>query len=112
MSKDSPITFAHRVFWGEHKLIHFEVDGGQDQILAWNLQWTLWADADKESAALITKSTGDGVTVVDSALGMCQVLLTADDWDEVSPGNSYYYELWRVDVNFEQNLASGEFYVR
>jgi len=112
MSENSPVTFAHKMFWGEHKLLQFPVAGGQNQINAWALQWQLWRSEDKEPPPLITKTSSAGITVIDTPSGICQVTLTADDWDEVDPEVAYYYELWRTDAGAEQCLAFGEFFVR
>lgn len=111
MSDNSPVTFDKKMFWGEHKFLQYEIENGQGVLNAWLLEWTLWESREKVTQ-LITKGTGSGVSVLDNNLGLAQVTLNADDWDDIEPNTSYYYELWRVDTGAEQVLAFGEFYVR
>jgi hypothetical protein len=111
MSENSPVTFAHKVFWGEKKLLQYPITGGGGQSSTWALEWDLWVDSEKE-LGLIHKTSAGGIAVIDAANDLAQVALNADDWDEVIPGNAYYFELWRVDAGNEQVLSFGEFYVR
>jgi hypothetical protein len=58
-------------------------------------------------AALVTKTSGTGIAVVDATAGVFTITLAAADTDQ-TPGN-YVYDIWRTDAGQETALVHGRF---
>jgi hypothetical protein len=77
------------------------------------LSWTVREDASEEAAALITKTTGAGVTTVDAANGIADVALVDDDTVNATSGalivqpGAYQHALKRTNAGAELVLAYG-----
>jgi hypothetical protein len=74
-------------------------------ITGWTLRFSLkkqYADA----AALITKSSGAGLTITDAANGVFKVTLTSADSAALDLGN-YVYDIQRIDSSSRTVLTIG-----
>jgi hypothetical protein len=58
-------------------------------------------------AALVTRTSGAGIAVVDATAGVFTITLATADTDQ-TPGN-YVYDVWRTDAGQETALAHGRF---
>lgn len=110
MSRLSPITAAHEFFQGRTKRFVFTVydrNGQPVNINGANLRWTMHpVGAQHGAPALIAKTTGAGITILDGPSG--QALLEVDEADTLSTGitpKDFYH--WFDDVDTGENLAYG-----
>jgi hypothetical protein len=75
-------------------------------ISGWTLAFYL-KKAYADLAALVTKTSGTGIAVVDATAGVFTVTLATADTDQ-APGN-YVYDVWRTDSGQETALVHGRF---
>jgi hypothetical protein len=75
-------------------------------ISGWALAFYL-KKAYTDAVALVTKTSGSGITVTDAVNGVFTVTLATADTDQ-TPGN-YVYDVWRTDSGQETALAHGRF---
>lgn len=65
---------------------------------------------DADADAVITKTTGDGITVTDASLGLATIALAAADTDDLDTRPFYRWELQAVDATgATHTLATGRF---
>lgn len=83
-----------------------------ENVTGWSLSWMLKKRSrDADAAALITKNTVSGITIVDGAAGHVRVTIHAADTASPFVGGQYRHELKRTDVGFKNILIEGEFYI-
>jgi hypothetical protein len=75
-------------------------------ISGWALAFYL-KKAYADLAALVTRTSGAGIAVVDATAGVFTITLATADTDQ-TPGN-YVYDVWRTDSGQETALAHGRF---
>jgi hypothetical protein len=75
-------------------------------ISGWALAFYL-KKAYTDLAALVTKTTGSGITITDATAGVFTITLATADTDQTS-GN-YVYDVWRTDAGQETALVHGRF---
>jgi hypothetical protein len=109
MSKDSPITQSDHWFTGEDRTLRFSVvdaDGLAQNISGWTLEWVL-RERPWGTEALISKTTGAGITITNAAGGVCEVAIADDDTINLAPG-AYVHTLRRSNAGAETVLAFGD----
>jgi hypothetical protein len=109
MSKNSPITAADHWFIGEDRTFRFTVfdeTGAVQNISGWTLEWVL-RERPWGAQALITKTTGAGITITNAAGGVCEMTLADDDTINLPPG-TYFYTFRRTNAGSETVLAFGD----
>lgn len=74
----------------------------------WALSWVLKKRAsDSDENAIVTKTSGDGISVTDGANGVCLVLVSAADTDDTVKSGTYVHELKRTDTGSERVILNG-----
>ncbi len=109
MSKTAPITVDDHWFIGEDRTLRFSVTdavGLPLSISGWTLEWVL-RERPWGAQALVTKTTGAGITITDAPNGVCEVALADDDTIALAPG-AYFHTLRRTNAGFETVLAFGD----
>jgi hypothetical protein len=110
MAKYDPITEADGWFTGEDKALQFTVyeeDGVTPQdITGYSLVWQLRVARDSP-AAVLSKTDGSGIAIVNGPAGRCDVDVDRTDTDDLEPG-SYYHQLARDDTGAHTVLTYGE----
>ncbi len=109
MSKDSPITKTDNWFLGEDRKLRFTVEdasGLAQDISGWTLEWVL-RERPWGTQALITKTTGAGITITNASGGVCEVAIADDDTLSLPPGG-YFHTLRRTNAGAETVLAFGD----
>jgi hypothetical protein len=99
MSTDSPIKQGDHWFIGEDRTLRFSVideDGLAQNISGWSLEWLL-RERPWGAQALITKSTGAGITITSPTTGVCEVAIADDDTIALAPG-VYFHTLRRTNA--------------
>ena len=100
MATEQTIT----VYQGEQALLNFTMAPVVD-ISAWTLMFTV-----ATKAGSVTKKIGPlAMTILSGPSGTFKISLTAAQLG--LPLGTYYYDVWRTDVGFEQVLALGAFTV-
>lgn len=74
-------------------------------ISGWTITFTLSADTDDATAALVTKTIGSGITIVSASAGTFTIALTSADTNQ-TPGK-YVYDVRRTNAGFETVLTKG-----
>lgn len=107
MGVESPIRETDNWFIGEDKVFEYPVAdaaGVAVPITGWALEWALrYRPGD---GAILTKTTGSGITITDGVGGVCQVAVADTDTDGLQAGR-YWYALSRTDAGNEAVLAFG-----
>lgn len=80
------------------------VTGTAVPITGWALEWVMRYRPGE--AALLTKTTGAGITITDGAAGICQVVVSDTDTDNM-PSGKYWIALRRTDAGNERTISSG-----
>jgi hypothetical protein len=105
----APILEEHNWFIGETKTFEFTIrdeDKNLANIAGWTLLWALRVDEGEETP-LISKTTGDGITITDGPNGICQVKVDATDTVALGEGD-FAHALMRTDTDAETILSFGE----
>jgi hypothetical protein len=85
-----------------------KVDGTVQPITNWALSWLMKVRTkDTDVSAVITKTTGTGITITDGPNGLCQVAIADSDTLSLREG-VYVHELKRTDEGFETPLCAGK----
>ena len=79
-------------------------------ITGWNLRFTVQLKSNPANA-LLTKTSGSGITVNDAANGLFTVNVSATDTGTTLEARQYEYTVTRTDAGFEDLLAYGLFTV-
>ena len=74
-------------------------------ISGWNFAFTIRAAVGGQILAQVT--SGNGITITDAVNGILSISLTAAQ--TMWPPYLYYWDLWRTDAGFEDQLGSGQF---
>lgn len=111
MAIEANIGHDDEFFLGEDKSLVFTIyqsDGTTVQdITGWSLSWMLKKRiADLDAAALITKTTLNGIVLTSAALGICTVTVNDTDTDTLED-DLYAHELKRTDDGSETVLSFG-----
>lgn len=97
MSVLSPIREGV-LFVGEDKVLTFTAvndAGAPVDITGWSLAWALRRDPGESGAALVSKTTGAGITITNPTAGVCTVTIAASDTLALLPG-VYWHALART----------------
>ncbi len=95
---------SNALFVGTAPLLAFAAET-VTAINGWHLQFILRRRPGQP--ALITKTTGSGITITDAVNGVFAVQLSKADLAALAPGK-YWYSALRTDSGFEDVLAYGE----
>ena len=97
-------------FVGEDKTLRFTVyqaDGETVQnITGWTLEWAVRRFLGSTDA-LLTKTTGSGISITDGPNGICEVSLARTDTDTLGRGG-FYHALRRTNSGASTVLTFGE----
>lgn len=107
MATQTDIAASEHWFLGEDKTLQFTVVdsvGAAQNITGWALEWVLRRG--EGLTALLTKTTGAGITLTTPASGICTVTIADTDTDDFEPGG-YWHTLRRTDAGTETVLAFG-----
>jgi hypothetical protein len=105
------ITADDDLYTGEDKSLVFTLyqsDGTTPQnITGWALAYA-WKKAlsDPDSAAVLTKTTGSGITLTTPVAGICTITIADTDTDALA-ARTYVHELKRTDAGSETVLTTG-----
>lgn len=115
MAIEDNIEKSDHWFLGEDKTLSFTIyqsDGSTAQnITGWSLIFVLRRLPASADPALISKTTGSGITLTTPASGLCEVEITDTDTEGLNEGK-YYYSLKRTDAGQETILTYGYTYLR
>lgn len=117
MAIEANINADSDYFTGEDKSLQFTIyqsDGSTAQdITGWSLSWMVKKrKTDADNAALVTKTTADGIALTTPASGICTVTVEDTDITALVGGTLYYHELKRTDAGYETVLSYGTFTLR
>lgn len=77
-------------------------------VSSWAFSWLLKRNAsDADANAILTKTSGAGITIVDGPAGHVQILIGAGDTDGTVKDRMYVHELKRTDSGFEVPVITG-----
>jgi hypothetical protein len=113
MSRKHNITGAtdrDKFFRGEDKVLTITIDDGATppvalNITGWTLAFTLRLTPESLTA-LLTKTTGAGISLTDPLIGVLQVSIADTDTINLTPGK-YAYDVKRMDAGAEAVLVYG-----
>ena len=115
MAIEENIEKSDHWFLGEDKTLAFTIyqaDGSTPQnITGWALIFVLRRQPATADPALISKTTGSGITLTTPASGLCEVSIEDTDTEGLSEGK-YFYSLKRTDAGEETILTYGYAYLR
>ena len=86
-----------------------QIDAGtalKQDITGWTLEWALKGE-DRDTAALLTKTTTTGIALTTPSQGVATVSIADTDTTSLNPGR-YRYALKRTNDGLEAVLAEGE----
>jgi hypothetical protein len=119
VSYDAPITVDDGFFAGEDKTIRIVVyvdghgpndpDPQVENISGWSLTWILKSRIG--GAALITKTTVQGITITSGPNGLSEIDIDRADTQDLAAGN-YVHALARTDPGLYVVLADGDVVLR
>lgn len=98
-------------YTGEDKTITvtiYQSDGATPQnITGWSLSY-VWkrAKTDADSAAVLTKTTANGIALTTPVDGVCTVTISDTDTDSLT-ARTYWHELKRTDAGSETVITTG-----
>jgi hypothetical protein len=109
------VDITEQYFTGEDKTLRFTIytdadHSATEDITGWALSWLVkrrkrQTDAD----AVITKTTGSGITITSAAAGVLDVALSDTDIANIAGDALYWHELKRTDAGSETVLSQGLF---
>jgi hypothetical protein len=111
MAEYAPITKEANWFIGEKKTFQYTIrnaDGSAANIAAWDLEWTLRPAAESPTVFIRKTSVSGGINKSDPANGVCLVVVSSTDYDEVTGAGVFDKALKRTDGDNDQTLAFGE----
>lgn len=82
-----------------------DVNGDPQDISGWAMEYTLRKRV-KDTTALITKTVGNGITIVDGAAGRVDIVFVPSDTEDIRPG-VYAHKLTRTDVGAVGSMIPG-----
>lgn len=71
----------------------------------WNFAFTVRSSVGGQ--VLMQATSGNGISITDAVNGVLAIALTAVQ--TLWPPAAYFWDLWRTDAGFEDQLASGQF---
>lgn len=84
----------------------------RQNITGWTISWMLKRSlTDPDVDALLTKTTGAGITLTTPTSGICTITIADTDTDSLEPGR-YYHEVKRMDAGNETVLSQGRCVLR
>lgn len=108
MAKESPITKEDGWFAGEDKALRFTVVDEAEAIVnitGWNFKWSLLMGSIR-GTEVASKTSGAGISIINAAGGVVQVVVAAADTHDLEP-RTHYHVLSRTDSGNVQVLAYG-----
>lgn len=109
MGVEAPISRALNWMIGEARSFDFSIfqaDGVTAQnITGWALEWVLRPNPES-NVAILTKTTGAGITITNGAGGLCSVAIARADTLALPP-DIYAHSLRRTDSGSESVLSFG-----
>jgi hypothetical protein len=108
---DCPIPLSAGWHIGEDKTLELTVRNAAGEVVditGFDLSWMFKRRmTDADSAALMTKTIGVGLTVTSASGGRIDVAIADTETDDLKPKVDYWHELKRTDDGFEAILAQG-----
>ncbi len=103
MAQQANLSF----YLGEDITITDQPAGTPVNITGWSIQFTLRQQPSLDSAPLVTKTVGSGVTITNASAGIFTVQLAAADTAGLAEG-TYYYYIQRTDSGSATVLTAGQ----
>lgn len=77
-------------------------------VTGWSFSWMLKKRAaDLDASAVLTKTTGAGITIIDAAAGHVRIAIAKADTDGTVQSKTYVHELKRTDSGFNVPVVNG-----